>query len=171
MRTRRQGYCREVTWVALHRFGIVGPVQGIHSIRGALRVLIVAGLLSGVSHAAEAPIKGSAEFFDQFCGECHYEDQSGGLDLSVLTFDPTNRDNFATWVRVLDRVAAGEMPPKKRIKNRPGPADLSTFTHTVSATLTDTEKQFTARDGRAMQRRLNRYEYENALRDLLNVPW
>ena len=45
---------------------------------------------------ADAPIDGSAKFFDHFCGECHYEDQSGGLDLSVLSFDPNNRDNFAT---------------------------------------------------------------------------
>jgi len=111
----------------------------------------------------------SAGFFDQYCGECHYEDQSGGLDLSVLAYDPENRDNFATWVRVLDRVTAGEMPPKK--KARPAAADLATFTHAVSSSLTTFETQATARDGRAIQRRLNSYEYENALRDLLNVPW
>ncbi len=139
--------------------------------RGAARAFIAATLLCGVALADEAPIKGSTEFFDHFCSECHYEDQSGGLDLSVLTFDPGNRDNFATWVRVLDRVAAGEMPPKKRTKDRPAPADLATFTHTVSSSLTAVEKEVTTRDGRAMQRRLNRYEYENALRDLLNVPW
>ena len=28
-----------------------------------------------------------------------------------------------------------------------------------------------SRDGRAVHRRLNRYEYENALRDLLHIPW
>src|SRR3954470_7520964 len=131
---------------------------------------IAATLLCGVSAAGDAP-KGSAEFFDHFCGECHYEDQSGGLDLSVLGFDPANRDNFATWVRMFDRVAAGEMPPKKRIKDRPAPADIATFTQAVSSALTRFENEATARDGRAIQRRLNRYEYENALRDLLNVPW
>ena len=135
------------------------------------RAFIAATLLCGVSLADEALTKRSTEFFDQFCGECHYEDQSGGLDLSVLTFDPGNRDNFATWVRIFDRVAAGEMPPKKRTKDRPAPADIATFTQAVSASLTTFEKDVTARDGRAMQRRLNRYEYENALRDLLGVPW
>ena len=80
----------------------------------------------GVSLADEAPIKGSAEFFDQYCSECHYEDQSGGLDLSELTFEPDNRDNFATWVRVFDRVAAGEMPPKEgqRTPRAGGPRDV-----------------------------------------------
>ena len=93
---------------------------------GALRAFIAATLLCGVSLADEAPIKGSAEFFDQYCSECHYEDQSGGLDLSELTFEPGNRDNFATWVRVFDRLAAGEMPPKKS-KGTPragGPRDV-----------------------------------------------
>jgi hypothetical protein len=137
---------------------------------GAPLAFIAATLLCGVSLADEGPTKISVEFFDQYCGECHYEDQSGGLDLSVLTFEPGNRENLATWVRVFDRVAAGEMPPKKK-KERPAPADLATFTHSVSTSLTAFEKEVTARDGRAIQRRLNRYEYENALRDLLNVPW
>jgi hypothetical protein len=127
-------------------------------------------MVCGVSLAGEAPIKGSTEFFDQYCGDCHYEDKSGGLDLSELTFEPGNVDNFATWVRVFDRVSTGEMPPKKR-KERPAPADLARFTQTVSSTLTNVEKEATARNGRAIQRRLNRYEYENALRDLLDVPW
>jgi mono/diheme cytochrome c family protein len=139
------------TWAALPLFGIIG-----------------ATLLCGGARAGESP-QGTAVFFDQYCGECHYEDQNGGLDLSVLTFDPGNRDNFATWVRMLDRVSAGEMPPKK--KERPAPSDLATFTHAVSSSLSTFETQATARDGRAVQRRLNRYEYENALRDLLNVPW
>jgi len=161
-------------------FAIVGAVQEIHSRRrsasrprlhrGARRVLIVATLLCGVSFADEGPVKGSAEFFDQYCSECHYEDKSGGLDLSELTYTPDDKENFATWVRMFDRLSAGEMPPKKA-KQRPAPAELATFTHTVSTSLTAFEHEVTARDGRAMQRRLNRYEYENALRDLLNVPW
>jgi len=115
-------------------------------------------------------MKGPEKFFDQYCGDCHYEDASGGLDLSLLKYDPDNRDNFATWVRIFDRVSTGEMPPKKR-KERPAPADLATFTHSVSTSLASFEKEQTAREGRAIRRRLNRYEYENALRDLLNVPW
>jgi hypothetical protein len=77
----------------------------------AMHAFIAATLLCGVSLADEA---------HQFCGECHYEDQSGGLDLSVL--EPGNRDNSATRVRMLDRLAAGEMPPRKRTKNRPAPS-------------------------------------------------
>jgi hypothetical protein len=138
---------------------------------GALRAFISTTLLCGLAMAGEAPIEGSVQFFDTYCGECHYEDASGGLDLSVLAFDPRNKDNLATWVRIFDRVSTGEMPPKKRDKKRPTPADLATFTHSVSSTVTAFEQERTAREGRALKRRLNSYEYENALRDLLNVPW
>jgi hypothetical protein len=72
-------------------------------------------------------------------------------------------------VKVYDRVKAGEMPPKK--KARPEAAALENFLRTMASTLTASEQAMNAGDGRAMQRRLNRYEYENALRDLLNVPW
>jgi mono/diheme cytochrome c family protein len=162
-----------VRGILLHPASVVtGPSTLPHrSPGGALRVFIATTLLCGVASADEALTTRSTEFFDQYCSECHYEDQSGGLDLSILTFEPGNRDNFSTWVRVFDRVAAGEMPPKKKVKNRPAPADLASFTQTVSSSLTAFEKELTVRDGRAIQRRLNRYEYENALRDLLNVPW
>jgi Protein of unknown function (DUF1592)/Protein of unknown function (DUF1588)/Protein of unknown function (DUF1585)/Protein of unknown function (DUF1587)/Protein of unknown function (DUF1595) len=157
-------------------FDTVRAMQGMAPSRArgrAWRALhaSIAALTCGASLAAGPPLAGSTEFFDHYCGDCHYEDKSGGLDLSELTFDPANRDNLATWVRLFDRVSAGEMPPKKRTKNRPTPADLAAFTHTVSDSVTRFEKEVTARDGRATQRRLNRYEYENALRDLLGVPW
>jgi mono/diheme cytochrome c family protein len=158
-------------WAALRLFDIVGAVHANlpHRSRGAaLRAFIAATLLCGVTHADVN--KTSAEFFDRYCSDCHYSDsQSGGLDVSELTFDPANRDNLATWVRMLDRVTAGEMPPKK--KPRPAPADVASFAQTVSSSVTAFEKEVTTRDGRAIQRRLNRYEYENALRDLLDVPW
>jgi mono/diheme cytochrome c family protein len=138
--------------------------------RGASRALLTVTLLCGVALADDAPTSAAAPFFDQYCGECHYEDANGGLDLTVLEFEPGNRDNFATWVRMVDRVMAGEMPPKKR-KERPAPADVAMFTGKVSSALTAFEREVTAREGRAIQRRLNSYEYENALRDLLSVPW
>ncbi|HEX6637594.1 MAG TPA: DUF1592 domain-containing protein [Steroidobacteraceae bacterium] len=149
-----------------------GASWGIHFSRvgAGLCVLLAASLVPAVSSAEEALAKISTDFFDRYCGECHYEDQSGGLDLSVLTFEPGNRDNFATWVRVIDRLTAGEMPPKKA-DTRPTPKELVAFTHAVATPLERFENDATARDGRAIQRRLNRYEYENALRDLLNVPW
>jgi hypothetical protein len=95
--------------------------------------------------------------------------RKGGLDLTRLSFEPTNENNFAAWVKVHDRVSAGEMPPKK--KPRPEAAELLTFVNGLASTLTSAERAAIATNGRAMKRRLNRYEYENTLRDLLDVPW
>ena len=137
--------------------------------RSPLIVSIAATLMGSAARADDGPVKASTQFFDEYCAECHYEDMEAGLDLSVLTFEPGNRENFATWVRIIDRVAADEMPPKK--KERPRAEDLAKFTSILSSSLTAAERDATARHGRAIQRRLNSYEYENALRDLLNVPW
>jgi hypothetical protein len=109
-------------------------------------------------------------FIETHCADCHDGVmKEANLDLTALSYDPENRANFETWVKVHDRVKAGEMPPKK--KARPDARDLDAFVKSMAATLTTSEQAIVARDGRAMQRRLNRYEYENTLRDLLNVPW
>ena len=109
-------------------------------------------------------------FLQKHCLECHdSETKKGGLDLTELKLDPANPTNFSKWVLIHDRVADGEMPPKKRA--RPDAAELENFSATISARLVAVEQARTAGEGRATQRRLNRYEYENALRDLLHAPW
>lgn len=64
----------------------------------------------------------------------------------------------------------GEMPPKENKKSARTP-ELAAFLQSLATTLTTAEKETVAREGRATQRRLNGYEYENALRDLLSAPW
>ena len=110
------------------------------------------------------------QFIEKHCFECHDgEVKKGGLDLTVLKFDPANATNFSAWVLVHDRVSNGEMPPKK--KARPETAELESFTKSLSSSLISAERTRLAKEGRATRRRLNRYEYENALRDLLHAPW
>src|SRR5436190_787358 len=110
------------------------------------------------------------QFLEKHCFECHDGDtKKGGLDLTELKFDPANSTNFSTWVLVHDRVSNGEMPPKK--KARPDSADVEAFIKSLASALTEAEEARAVKEGRATQRRLNRYEYENALRDLLHAPW
>jgi len=109
-------------------------------------------------------------FLQKYCAECHdAETKKGGLDLAVLKADFTNPTNFNKWVTVYERVTNGEMPPKK--KARPDSVDLESFAGSLASCLTTAEQGRMAGEGRATQRRLNRYEYENALRDLLHAPW
>jgi hypothetical protein len=112
----------------------------------------------------------SREFLEQYCVECHDSStKKGDLDLTTLTFAPNNLTNFNKWVLVHDRVSKGEMPPKK--KPRPEASDQEAFVKSLSSSLVSAERTRLAGDGRATRRRMNRYEYENALRDLLHAPW
>ncbi|NQX02695.1 DUF1592 domain-containing protein, partial [bacterium] len=112
----------------------------------------------------------NGEFLENHCTSCHDDvDKKGNLDLTSLAWTPGDATNFATWVKVHDNIRSGEMPPKK--KNRPAPADLEAYLGGLAGSLNASERETIARDGRSTQRRLNAYEYENALRDLLQVPW
>jgi hypothetical protein len=112
----------------------------------------------------------TVQFIKNHCADCHDDTtRKGGLNLMDLGYRPDDSANLATWVRVHDRVKAGEMPPLK--KPRPDPVELASFVRSMAATLTTSEQAILAKNGRAMQRRLNRYEYENTLRDLFQVPW
>ena len=116
------------------------------------------------------PAEAAADFTDRHCSTCHNDvDKEAGLDLTSLQFNPNDGANFMTWVKIHDRVQAGEMPPKD--KKRPAAAELSGFVQGVSASLIAVEQVSEQANGRAMRRRLNRTEYENALRDLLQAPW
>ncbi len=125
----------------------------------------------GVASLNAAPVPPVAHaFIEAQCASCHDDvEKEGGLDLTALMLQPDERKNFATWLKVHDRVSSGEMPPKK--KARPPAADVATFTGWVGSELTAAERRAEAGQGRATQRRLNRYEYENAVRDLLGAPW
>ena len=109
-------------------------------------------------------------FIEAHCASCHDDvEKKGDLDLTSLALKPEDPKNFELWVKVHDRVSSGEMPPKK--KARPPASELESFIATISETLTTAERATLAGQGRSTQRRLNRYEYENAVRDLLGAPW
>lgn len=109
-------------------------------------------------------------FLNQNCLACHNKaNASGGLSFPATPFKPDDAKNFALWVKVHDRVSAGEMPPKTA--GQPSPASRMSFLTALSQPLTAIDDAKARRDGRSVWRRMNRYEYENTLRDLLDVPW
>jgi hypothetical protein len=134
------------------------------------RFVFMALAFSSALPAHAAPPFASGAFTEKYCLSCHdSESKSGGLDLTALPFDLDDASNLRRWIAIYDRVQAGEMPPKN--KKRPAPDEIKPFIQRLVASLNDYETQKTTREGRALQRRLNGYEYENALRDLLSAPW
>ncbi len=133
----------------------------------AAGVLLVAALALPVWAQGRSRIHA---FVEKHCFDCHDTDSAkGGLDLSRLGLDLGDALTFAAWAKVYDRVQAGEMPPAKRA--RPGHGERDAFLSAVADPLTATDLAREAAEGRSTRRRLNRYEYENTIRDLLQAPW
>ncbi len=127
-------------------------------------------LLATGSVGAAGPAALDKSFVNDYCMRCHNdEDRKGRLDLTRLTFDPNDSANLSVWIKVHDRVKAGEMPPRSR--TRPDAARQKIFVESLAQSIVAAERAVLAGEGRAIRRRLNRQEYENALRDLLGVPW
>jgi len=109
-------------------------------------------------------------FFEKHCVECHdAESKKGGLDLSGLKQRLEDRDNFSHWEKVHDVIANREMPPKK--KARPDAVAMRAVLDDLSAKLSVSDQARQEREGRTGVRRLSRVEFENTLRDLLELPW
>lgn len=134
------------------------------------RLFAAALLLHAVPSFAAEPTRPGEAFIEKHCVDCHdAETKKGGLDLTALPFYLDDPKTAATWVKVHDRTRDGEMPPKK--KEQPEPAARDAFLKSLADPLLAADTARAAKFGRSTQRRLNRFEYENTLRDLLHAPW
>jgi len=101
---------------------------------------------------------------------CHSEKaKAAGLDsarrLTMDSLDPTNVDrDREKWELVVRKVRAGQMPPLGM--KRPDPADFHAMIASFENELDRTAKPFTPPPG---LHRLNRTEYANVVRDLLEL--
>ena len=101
----------------------------------------------------------------QYCVDCHGADErKAGLRLDELNTNLTEPSNLAAWVRVFDKVVAGEMPPKDAAQ--PSEAARRQFTEELRNRLHSTSMNLQRTLGRVPVRRLNAAEYENTVREL-----
>ncbi|MSU50361.1 MAG: DUF1592 domain-containing protein [Opitutus sp.] len=123
------------------------------------------------ANAAEMMLPPPARtFITGHCLDCHdHATHKGDLDLESLAFDLSDPRTFARWAKIHDRLRDGEMPPKD--EPRPDAAELRAFLEAIATPMIAADRQQQATEGRTMWRRLNRYEYENTLRDLFDAPW
>ena len=87
----------------------------------------------------------------------------------MLAFGAVDPGSVARWVQVHDRVRDGAMPPKSA--EAPDAAERAAFLTGLSEGLAAADRERDRTAGRSIWRRLNRYEYENTVRDLLGAPW
>ena len=105
---------------------------------------------------------------EQSCIECHDKDNTkGSLDLTTLSFDLTDHATRERWIRIYDRVEKGEMPPKAEDLSQPDRAEL---VKSLASSIYEADRHDVLSHGRGPLRRLNRDEYQQNLRDVLQLP-
>lgn len=110
----------------------------------------------------------TAALIEETCLDCHDDfEQKGDLRLDILASPYEDPSSMETWLRVYDRVSSGEMPPKKR---RFSEEERNRFTETLGAELRRFDAKRQRSEGRVRFRRLSSVEYENTIRDLLELP-
>src|SRR5262249_22558447 len=136
----------------------------------SLAVINVANHQTSSGRAAVAPITSQiAPLLRQNCAKCHDKDtRSGGLDLTALSFDLADSAIREQWIRIHDRVEKGEMPPKAADLPDARRAELVKL---LNAWIHAADLAEIVVAGRGPMRRLNRDEYEQNLRDLLQLPY
>jgi len=133
--------------------------------RGAPVVASLAVLLGAVNAAAQAPLP-TAAVAKQYCVSCHNDRTRSGdlvLDGTPLTDVAGHAE---VWEKALRKVRAGAMPPAGM--PRPDAATTASFIRSLESQL-DAAPLPKDRRGRPALQRLNRTEYGNAIRDLIDL--
>jgi hypothetical protein len=103
---------------------------------------------------------------DKYCVTCHNQ-KLRTAELALDTIDMQNIGAGAeVWEKVLRKIRSGEMPPAA--KPRPDTVATESFAAWLEGGL-DRAAEATPQPGRVAVHRLNRSEYANAVRDLLDL--
>jgi len=106
----------------------------------------------------------SKNVLEQYCTKCHnLDDYAGGLDLENLGTDNIHQ-SAEIGEKVIKRLRAGMMPPVG--EERPDVVTMNAFAAALEA---DIDRHAEILPGAPGMHRLNRMEYQNAIRDLLQL--
>jgi mono/diheme cytochrome c family protein len=131
---------------------------------GVSAFALLAMSAAGTAADVEGLRKTAAAFFEKHCLDCHESGTTkGGLNLEKVDAAMTAAGQTEMWAHIYDRLAHGEMPPAK--KPQPSRAEVEALLAQIRPRLMETDR---ARR-EVVQRRLNRTEYENTVRDLLAI--
>jgi mono/diheme cytochrome c family protein len=137
----------------------------------AALLLVGAGFTRVETQNAQAPVapvtSSEKALIDRYCATCHNQRAKiGGLALDVLDLTAAGREP-QIWEKVVRKVRTGMMPPSGA--PRPDRAALDGFAASIESTI-DRAARAAPNPGAPALHRLNRAEYGNAVRDLLDLP-
>lgn len=135
-----------------------------------LRFLLAPGfilLAMGGLSAQDAP-QSVRQFLSNQCVSCHEgKEAEGGLDLTTLSTDLDRADVFSSWVRIVDRVHEGEMPPADTSEIKPALRDR--FVSQAHTWLQNYQLESWRKEGRVRGRRLTNLQLERSLHHILGI--
>ncbi len=138
---------------------------------GALLSLCGSGGWNAVNGAEAASPKLTPEittYLQKYCVDCHGEtDPNAGLSLHKFGDELSVLKGKKAWDNVLVMVEGGEMPPEDA--TRPKVEETVAFLKDVRGIFERSAKSGKIDPGHVTIRRLNRYEYNNTIRDLVGV--
>ncbi|MBI4474372.1 MAG: DUF1592 domain-containing protein [Acidobacteria bacterium] len=119
-----------------------------------------AGTVGNAAPAAEQAL------LNRYCITCHNQrSKTAGLALDTMNFEQVGQ-HADVWERVVRKIRTGMMPPSGA--SRPERAVLDAFAAELETRL-DRAAALSPNPGTAVVSRLNRTEYGNAVRDLLDL--
>lgn len=106
--------------------------------------------------------------FKSYCVSCHNaEKQKGKTRLDDIPFVIADIPTADRWQKILGAINSGEMPPED--EKQPKPEEKLAFLEALSRQMVVARKALSDSGGSITMRRLNRREYVNTMRDLLDV--
>jgi hypothetical protein len=134
-------------------------------------------MLTVVAESTALPLQPRPSFehavrplFEEFCYDCHQgDDAEVGLSLAQYQSGDEFQNYRKTWLKVVRRLRAGEMPPEDA--DQPSVEQRSRLINWLESKLQEFDCNGPRDPGRVTIRRLNRSEYRNTIRDLLGVEY
>ena len=106
----------------------------------------------------------------QYCFDCHNaEKNKGDLNLLPLLEKPNLSEHREVWEKIAEALESGDMPPEK--KPQPEKAQREMLLAFIDGNLSAVDCKLERNPGKVTIRRLNRQEYRNTIRDLLQVDF
>jgi mono/diheme cytochrome c family protein len=143
--------------------------------RSACWFLVACALAGDVAaRAQEQAPNGYAEtiapVLAKYCNGCHGGARpKGWLALDVIKTDADAEKNVKLWLKIVENLRSGEMPPAG--KPRPTAAENDRVVHWIEKEMLRVDCTKGRDPGIVSLRRLNKAEYRNTIRDLLGVDY
>lgn len=120
---------------------------------------------SEMGRSADLPTPEATALVEQFCIDCHSADaQEGDLDLDSILSKPM-ADHLGNWEAAVRKLRARQMPPADM--ERPTEEEYEALLGALISSLNAIAERRPTPGRVDTLRRLNRTEYQNAIRDLL----